>query len=242
MAEKKVYLSNKEFLEEKGFLFDFSFFCFDYFYEIKKGKFKGKKLLIKRVKDANTITKKSYEYLITFSALTNSIPLIIADNYNIKNKLKDDVLYYFKSVPMMNEKTLNSLLNEGKLFFIHKHSAKPIIKENEIGESVINSRTLNKIKEEFEKIKKELNDYTIEIRKLVDYYFNPKDLFVKETKRFEYNKEKKIIDFSNLNNKAIVFISNAHNKIIEKENFIVFPKKEIKDLMDLIEKIEEFFI
>ena len=235
MGEKKVKLNEKLF-NEKGELYNFSFFCFDYFYKVNKGKLKGNKILIKRVKDSNTITKKSYEYLITFSVLTDSLPVIVADNYNIKNKLKDEHVYFFKNVPMMNEKSFLELLNKGKLDFIHWYKSY----ESE-GIEVFGKELKEELKKEFENIKKEIKEDIISIRKLIDYYFKNKDIFIKETKRFEFKKEKKIIDFSNLNDKGIVFISHFHSKPIIKDEFLIFPKKEIKSFDDLTKIIDEFF-
>lgn len=230
----------KNKIESYGEIKEFNLFCFDYLIKDKKNK---RKYLAKVVKDANTITKKSYKHLVVFSKLTNSIPLVIAKKYNTKNDLKDNVYYFFKNVPMMNESTFLKLLEEKDLEYIHKHkpkrSEKPFFNEVE-----------SRLEEEFKNLRKELlvkikeiNDDIIKLERIVNYYINKESVFIKNISRFEKNKEQKIINFSKENEKKIVFVSYKHKKEIIDEDFLVLPYKKIKDnfIIKIKEILEELY-
>jgi len=213
---------------------EFNLFCFDYLVEDKK---EQKKYLVKEVKDANTITKKSYKHLVIFSKLTDSLPLIIAENYNIKNELKDDVYYFFKNVPMMNKKTFIKFLEKKDLKYLHKHKPRKTDKPffEDVKERLENE--FNNLSKEILVKLREINEEIIKLERIVNYYLGQEKAFVKNVSRFERNKEQKIIEFSKENNKKMVFLSQQHKREIFEDDFLVLPYKRLEK--DIIVKIKE---
>jgi hypothetical protein len=226
----------KNYLE----IINYNLFCFDYLIKDNRNE---KKYLVKVVKDANTITKKSYKHLVIFSKLTNSVPLIIAERYNVKNELKNNVYYFFKNVPMMNEDTFTRLIEKNDLKYIHKHKPKRTNKPffEEVRE---------RLDKEFENLKKEVlikikevNEELVKIERIVNFHLNYENAFIKTTSRFEKGKEEKIINFSKENEKKVVFLSKQHKKEIFEEDFIVLPYKKLepKTFIEIKNLLEELY-
>ena len=239
---------NKKFLKEIGEIKEFYFSFLDFVFKAKESNLKNKTFLIKKVKDANSITKKTYEQLLITSKITNSFPLIIAEQYNQKNNLEEGVLYKFKDIYVMNEKTFQDFLEEGKVYLVKKKSSVKLIKEKEEKDlfklndkelfEIIDKVGFNPFNEDFfkkldlifqEMMRKKLKsnlffNHLIEIGKPFNSYELKKEVFIKEVTKFDKQKEEKIIEFFNFFEEKAIYFVEKFKKPIEKENLIIVPK------------------
>ncbi len=244
---------NLDFLKEIGEIKEFYFSFLDFVFKVEKSNLKNKTFLIKNVKDANSITKKTYEQLLITSKITNSFPLIIAEQYNQKNNLEEGVLYKFKDIYVMNEKTFQEFLKEGKIYLIkRKNSVKLIKKEeekdlfkvsdkelfdiiDEVGFDPFNEdffKKLDLIFEEIIKGKTKSNSFfknLIDIGKPFNSYEMEKEVFIKEVVKFDKQKEEKIIKFFNFFEERAIYFVEKFKKPIEKDNLIILPKNLSKE-------------
>ncbi len=74
-------------------------------------------LLIKVLKDGNSITKENALQLLNVSSILNAYPLLIASNRGINTKLEDGVFYNRFSLPMINFETFKFLIDNKPIFF-----------------------------------------------------------------------------------------------------------------------------
>ncbi len=251
-------------IEEIGKIEYFCFSFLDAVLKIEKSKLKNKTFLIKKVKDANSITKKTYRQLIIVSNITNSFPLIIAEKYNQKNILKEGVLYKLKDIYIMNDKTFENFLEDNEIYLIKKKNKVNIVKHNKEEEflKIDDEKLLNEIEkigfnpfnEKFsEKLKKIFNQLCktqivhdtlgkfVEIGCPLNFYEVNKNFFVKKVTKFDRNKEKRILKFFKVFNEKGIFIVKKGKEIIEEENAVILPEEAIKKEKKKMEELLDVF-